>query len=745
MNDQVIKAYTFPTIPPVDDSSEPESATEDVDSEQKEETNFLPNDLRVFSSYNYIFTLSCLTVDEINKPDVTYRQNKPEIIILQSGGGVPPQSGKHREYFIDNVEISSLIAPTVQTRQTNATKITFDIIEPYSMGMFLETLQLTAALAGHLDYLEAPYLLEVDFIGWDTNRELVQTENSLRRMFPLKIINIEFSVNESGSVYNVTGLPWHEQAFSNQIQSTKENHALEGSTVHELCTTGGKSISTIFTGREIAREESGELTQGDQYIVTFPIDPATANESEKYVSDDTVQPAAMSMRKLSEERRDQIYLSISGSSGDPPADFDADLSQLLGVVVRRSAIGEAIREYAENTDNMNEIAKSEMIDNYLTAKRTPFARAGFVEKDGIFERGGIQIPDNKTNLTFPGSITIQEMIEEIVLSSKYGRKITETQPDANGMIPWFKIDAHVFLLQNTEQERSSGIAPRVFVYRVYPHFVHVNRFGYPLDTSFGLNALQKQCVKKYDYMYTGQNDDVLEFDLRFDKAFFTALSSFKSNKSEIQRNNQERMGAADVLLKSKRKEVGQSENQIGYPRVPIRQNNIPSSGNRSGYSTLLSIKVARDFADALLNSDVDLVLATIKILGDPYYIADSGMGNYSADKTATSININSDGTIDYERSECDILINFQTPIDYPEEEGYIERFETIRQFSGLYQVTQCTNTFTEGVFTQDLKLIRRRNQDEYDTNAEELQRQKLIEFDEERQKWEEKEQWQNTA
>ena len=35
-----------------------------------------------------------------------------------------------------------------------------------------------------------------------------------------------------------------------------------------------------------------------------------------------------------------------------------------------------------------------------------------------------------------------------------------------------------------------------------------------------------QACKKYDYIYTGQNDDILEFDINFDAAFFTAIDPF---------------------------------------------------------------------------------------------------------------------------------------------------------------------------------------------------------------------------
>ena len=45
-----------------------------------------PNELEKFASYNYVIGLHCLTNDEINNPDFTYRIFEPPITILKSGG-----------------------------------------------------------------------------------------------------------------------------------------------------------------------------------------------------------------------------------------------------------------------------------------------------------------------------------------------------------------------------------------------------------------------------------------------------------------------------------------------------------------------------------------------------------------------------------------------------------------------------------------------------------------------------------
>ena len=43
--------------------------------------------------------------------------------------------------------------------------------------------------------------------------------------------------------------------------------------------------------------------------------------------------------------------------------------------------------------------------------------------------------------------------------------------------------------------------------------------------------LKRQVIKKYDYIYTGQNDDVLDFNIKFDTAFFAAITPFGGRDS----------------------------------------------------------------------------------------------------------------------------------------------------------------------------------------------------------------------
>jgi hypothetical protein len=99
----------------------------------------------------------------------------------------------------------------------------------------------------------------------------------------------------------------------------------------------------------------------------------------------------------------------------------------------------------------------------------------------------------------------------------------------------------------------------------------------------------------------------------------------------------------------------------------------------------------------------------MEIIGDPYFITQSGVGNYTASATQYA-NLNNDGTANYQNGEVDIIVNFRTPIDINQTTGlYTFAGGTTRldQFSGLYSIQNVTSTFRTGQFKQKLHGMRR--------------------------------------
>ena len=682
----------------------------------------LPNPLEVFASYNYIFCLGCLTDYELHFPDMTYRKKEPLITILRSGGGdtfgsktIFETAGKI-EYYIDDVEIETIIAPNNNTRGTNATSLSFKIIEPYSMGLFLQALQIAAKLAGHDNYIDAPFLLSCEFRGWDDYGRPVNSYNS-RRLFPLKLTNVEFEVTEGGSVYAVSAIPYQETALTDETQTTKVDTTFTGRTVGEMLQSGAQSLTSILNAREIEKVEAKQKVVPDQYIITFPkFDSSTEEIEAMGLKPEENEGATINeKRELSQERIAQLYKSSGGSSNKVPADFESEVENLKGVSVKGSKIGETIRSYYEVDSNINDIGKAKIVKNNLDSGQMPNAKhrdAENPEAPGEVDRCRVQRTGELRQMRFTSGKKIQKMIEEVVVASEFGRSIVDKKPDKNGMIDWFRIQTQVFNIANSANTAQTGRSGKVFVYRVVPFKVHKSRFNAATEASPGIEELKTQAVKEYNYIYTGKNKDVLNFDINFNAAFFTAIAG---DSGQLSRDSAE--GAAGQVAGGDKKAVtspSEGTEEDSDPKV-VGDKAQGSSTTRSGGHGLMvhpENQVARDFNEALVNSPVDLISVNLEIMGDPYYIADSGMGNYNATTLPNILNINADGAMEYQNGEVDIVLNFRTPIDYGQE--YMEfpglGTQPVGKFSGLYQVLFVTNKFSAGQFTQSLQTIRRPKQ-----------------------------------
>ena len=130
-----------------------------------------------------------------------------------------------------------------------------------------------------------------------------------------------------------------------------------------------------------------------------------------------------------------------------------------------------------------------------------------------------------------------------------------------------------------------------------------------------------------------------------------------------------------------------------------------------GGSETQATRAARLFQDAV-STMTDLYNLDITIIGDPYYIMQSGAGNYTSQQSQFS-NLNVDGSMNHQNGEVDIEVNFRTPIDINQTTGLYSfsqagnKTAPVLAYSGLYCVQEVTSTFSQGKFTQNLKGFRR--------------------------------------
>lgn len=761
-----------------------------------------PNVLNQYRSFNYIFELSCLTRDQYN--NAAYRYSSPRQVILRSGGGANPktttdwESNGKVEYFIDNVEIAAHMANTNLTGTSNAHGISFDVTEPLSMGLFLQTLQNAALACGYSNYLMAPFLLTIEFVGHTDQDQTVSIPDA-KRFMPIRLYEAKMRVSEAGTVYGVRAYPYNEQATSDQVNKTQGAVTISGpaegtGTVQEMLQKGDNSLTAVINKAYKSRIQDNANTPVEEIFIVFPKDSAggagmgigsvtggldkisSAAESATTLLGTINQAASVTQGAVGEvssalsqwgvnapalqnlqqdlnnasQMANQAIDTINNLAA-LPGEIGSVLSSALGKIPgfpsprslgaaqERAAEGDAAIAQAQATssgyqiggvqasregetnslvqgdDSLNDIGTSLMGFEQGSGGNVPQARASeaWDEENNVFTRGTTTISANRREYSFPAGVKITKIIEEVILSSKYGQDFLE-RVDDKGFVDWFTIDTQVYLI-GSAADTARGGESKVYVYRIIPTKVHSSKFSAPTQQPAGYSNIASNVTKVYNYIYTGKNIDILDFNIEFNMAFHTVLTADFGNRTN---NNSGQTTVEDANGNTVVAAGGETppEGASGIVTSPTYNGAVTPVG---GASESAPVRNARMFHQAILDSQSDMVQLEMTILGDPYFMSDTGMGNYTADLGPTTT-ITADGTMDHQRTEIDVVVNFRTPLDYGGQGGYIEMLSDsvpVSPFSGLYMVTAVTNEFQGGEFKQSLSLTRRRNQGSVSTST----------------------------
>ncbi len=649
----------------------------------------LANPLEKFASYNVLWTLACLTPEQYNNPSL-YRGDATQLqyVVFSSGGRFDSQRVRTSygtpEFFINNFQMKCIIAGNTQTGNQNAIGFSFDIFEPYSMGLLLQSTQRAARLAGFENYLDnAPFVLRMDFQGYDELGNIYKTVQP--KFFTMKITKMSFQVNESGSTYKVDAIPYNHQAFSNMTNTLYKDCKIQGDsngpgTVEELLVTGKKSLVNYLNNMEDTLVKKELIEQPDVYEIQFP------------------------------ESANIMY----STAGAPPT-TDKAIVQVDANEATNRAIIAAI---TKNSNSTGAAAASGPVSEIGTSS------LGFTQRDGGtigFKRAN-EIYDPKTGIKrvdnmffnakdrvfqFAQEHSLTAIINQVILSSEWAKNtIKKTTPE--GFIKWFKVDIQVELLK---MDYLIGDYSKKFILRIVPYYVHQSIFSEVTQKPIGYSQLEEKVVKVYDYLYTGQNVDVLKFDIDIKNLFYKGAHASPA-QDNAKADNPEQAGVSTNAQPVVEREKGSAnekdqEENVGRARKRKDPAFIQRIKGGSGFRSSEQ-EIAEEFHYAFVSGgSADMMTLKLEILGDTYWIVDSGYSNYFAPASADS-QVTDDGQMNYEAGDIYIYITFRTPADIDETTGLYDFKGDLKEspFGGIYRVTQVENNFQDGVWKQTLHCIR---------------------------------------
>lgn len=676
----------------------------------------VPNPLRDHNHYNYVITLGVLSKAQNNAPD-SYKNRDFDRVILRSGGGdydkrqrAYSEGNADAEYFIENLEIDSVVAPNANTGVSLGTSLSFDVIEPLSMGHFTEALINAARDAGYSNFTDAPYCIKIEFYGWDAYGSSVGAYAAYPYYIPVKIIDVAFSVSNSGSIYNVKAVPHSEIALSDEVNVIHTETKSTGRTVHEVLETGGRSITNIMNIRAEGHETTKAIPEYDRYIVVFPKTPtAIADALRSKISNFKILSASEQMSIL------------KGTTGVAEISNPKTRTALLEMSANnaKSEIYNILKTFAQDTTQMNDIGLSKFIDESTQGgNQSSNLATTYAETNMLFSRmiAEAQPSEFSAPFLFDQSYKFTDIIDNVVLSSKYA-KDESSKADDSEQIRWYRLETYTFTEENAEVENKIGRPPRVYVYAIHPFIADQYHFLSPTGTPTTTEQLKKAAVKEYNYFYTGKNEDILELDIKFNYSFLQSAFSDFGQLTAVERTK----GPADAVVQKASQPAAppdaSSTAQANSSGAATQFK--PNNGSNTAGGSIATQDSARQLAvmyhDRLINSQADMIMVEMKIWGDPYYLP-TVLGNDSPKESTVSRMMTAEGTMNYLRNEVMIVVNFLTPLDYDVGGSMVTFPEVNPKFSGVYQVISSTNSFDRGQFLQTLKLVRQRGQENTTTN-----------------------------
>ena len=116
--------------------------------------------------------------------------------------------------------------------------------------------------------------------------------------------------------------------------------------------------------------------------------------------------------------------------------------------------------------------------------------------------------------------------------SEYGQDIDRRKSEAAlGMIKWFKIVPARYIFADETLQKEYNANPEILMYRIIEYEVPDDKFM-GTDEVSRVDLLDALIRKEYNILYTGQNKDVIDFNVEFNNAFYCLLYTSPSPRDD---------------------------------------------------------------------------------------------------------------------------------------------------------------------------------------------------------------------
>lgn len=695
-----------------------------------------PNPLHEYTSYTYGISLHLLTAEE-HRLVVRNQEYTPNRVLIASAGrrsGADGDFARDRwfteDFYFDEFSLETVIGLNETSRAANAVSMNFKIIEPYGMTLFERIISANLDI-GSPNYLASPYLIQIDFFAINDEGVIVGNLPQHVKRIPVKLIKFDIKASASGAEYQVEAIPFNHSAYDQTAMSTPANFEITARTVEDFF--GNTGLDDLVDLNAAIRENF------DQQI----FDPATGSVRRVAVPSALLSNAED--RRRYAEAKKPLYQAQSYSSALNSWSRELlDTRKILAADEYRfkfyGPIGKAV--FADVASNEVDVKNVPLTQKVNAAKNAKANAGAAVAEDNqqrrIFTVSTGTSIDAVINYVIRHSSYIQDQLEDPQdlgrNPQKYAAKIAQNKSSEDLPLNWFKIIPTVEL-GNYDHIRKN-FARRI-TYHVVPYAV------YNTKISVAPQGTVKDPIKEYNYLYTGQNLDVLDFNIEFNALYYTAITAFKER---IERRD-EPVSLDQIKKNPEQYTEAQIQRALANAVQPMSE--IPVVYQSRTQATGMEGKpkgvAAADTQESLYtNAGADMLSVTMRILGDPefikqddiFYTPDTLKDRITGDfrgilydpESDIDLRVTANGSIITDYGEVYVRINFDTPVDVDETTGLMKFGEydfdnlTVKNnrtrsvFSGLYRVLTVSSEFRAGKFEQTLNLVRLPRQDRISVN-----------------------------
>jgi len=639
-----------------------------------------PNVLDQYASYTY--TASVYLMNPVEYRNLISQKRKvipANQLLFQSGGA--PIAGRNtyfsNDYYIDKVQIKSVITGKGTNASHNANEILMTVIEPNGITLIPNLDKAVQAYLGtpqkkKTNFTAAIYLLVLRFYGYDDQGNLVRggvaqpqdsTQGSafVEKFYPLAISEINFKVANKLVEYEIKAAsPSYQVAIGSNRGTIPYNVEIGGITVKDALT--GPTLIAPTRGTTTGGFTNDELNQRARSNGVF----AEGDEPEP----DNLPPPPPNAATAPNPKltiRQGLMTALNQYQEDLVKDGTYTFADTYSVEFINSSLEQASIQVKNPDKNRGSMP----VRGTAADQKNPDKQSYDPTSRVISVTAGMQIvqfiDQVLRNSTF---VTDQALVRINEISGKQ----EPNGPQGNN-VAWYKIS-----LQATPKPGKYDPKRNDYAYDI-KYTISLYQLSDLVSNYFQVpryNGVHKQ----YNYWFTGENTQVLSYEQTYNALYTSVLSGGSSN--------------GGTLLND-----------------AIKANFQPRSGESSQGAAGRVNEIGANAADYLYNPG-DLANATLQIVGDPAWLQ---QGEAFATPSRAGFSFNAflpDGTINFESRQIMFEILINTPDDYDLDTGIIDpntrttvfenqkRPGNTRQ-SYVYRAAECVSEFNKGKFVQTLK------------------------------------------